>query len=126
MTIISPEKKYKTLNRWMSSLIFVAIISAILGVFLYNQIVGVRHDIDNNKVVLREIEVSNAELKNLLHEITNTETAKGVLIQNGLVPEKNPEYIKSSRQLVVNPATRNSDGVSNPVGILLSGNSVAE
>lgn len=100
MTIITSKEKYKNINRWIGAFVFVAIISAFYGVFLYNKIVGIKHDIGANKISLREVEVENAELKNSVYTATKGEKGKEVLIQRGFIVEKNPEYVKNKHIVI--------------------------
>lgn len=100
MTIVNPNKgKEKTTSRWVNGLIIALVVCATFGVFLYNKMVGVKHDIENVRITLREAEVKNAELKNILHDMTKGDGTAAFLDSGILVTEKNPEYVKN-QQLV--------------------------
>lgn len=101
MTIIQNKKtEYKT-NFLIPALILALILTAGGGVFFYNRVVNISHDLNNYKTALREIEVKNAELKNNFFEITNPQKLQSLIENGSLILDKNPEYIKK-QQLVQN------------------------
>lgn len=102
MTIVNPNnKKEKKTNRWVSGLIIALVVFSTFGVFLYNRMVGVKHDVENLRITLREAEVKNAELKNALYDMTKGDSVEAFLNRGILVTEKNPEYVKK-QQFVAN------------------------
>ena len=50
-------------------MIFIA--SAVWGVFLYNQTVNFKHEMKNISITLKQREVENAELKNILYSMVD-------------------------------------------------------
>ena len=101
MTIIQPDKT-SALSSFSISILLVASISAVLwGVFLYNQLVNVRHELSSQKDGLQQAEVTNAELKNNLYSIIDAKNLKASMNSQSLILDKNPEYIKT-RQLARN------------------------
>jgi cell division protein FtsB len=101
MTIIQPNKTNHKTNFLMTLLMFVLIIVAVWGVFLYNQLVNVRHEAEKQKVDLQRAEVTNAELKNNLYSVIDEKNLKSVTNQQSLIFDKNPQYLKTE-QLAAN------------------------
>jgi len=96
MTIIQPHKNNYKSNFIISVLILVLISVALWGMFLYNQLVDLRHEIKKQKVSLDEAEVINAELKNKLYNIIDVENLKSSINSQSLILDKNPEYVKTA------------------------------
>jgi len=94
MTIIQPNKNNYKSNFIISVLILVLISVALWGMFLYNQLVDLRHEIKKQKISLDEAEVTNAELKNKLYSIIDVENLKSSIDSQSLILDKNPEYVK--------------------------------
>ncbi|MBN2198178.1 hypothetical protein JW698_03275 [Candidatus Wolfebacteria bacterium] len=99
MTIIQPSKKNRFTGFLISALLVSSISVVLWGVFLYNQLVDVRHEIDKQKNNFQQAEVNNAELKNNLYNIIDTKNLKASTNSQSLILDKSPEYIKN-RQLV--------------------------
>ncbi len=101
MTIIQPDKT-SHLSSFLISILLIGSISAILWVvFLYNQLVDVRHEVKRQEENLQQAEVNNAELKNNLYSIIDAKNLKTSTDAQSLILDKNPEYIKN-RQLAQN------------------------
>ena len=82
----------------------IAVLSVVWGVFLYNQLVDIRHEIENKSNSLGKAEVNNAELKNNLYNIIDSANLESLAEGKSLAFDKNPQYVKSSNngQLSVN------------------------
>jgi len=101
MTIIQPHKSnYKT-NFWISIFIVGSLAMAVWGIFLYNQLVNFRHEMTSQENTLRKAEIYNAELKDKLYNLTDTNTISSSTDSQSLIIDKNPEYVKN-KPLVVN------------------------
>ncbi|MDP1538724.1 MAG: hypothetical protein Q8M00_01705 [bacterium] len=97
MTIIQPNKNnYKT-SFLIPVLLITSISAALWGVFLYNQLVNVRHEIKRQENNLRQAEVTNAELKNNLYSIIDAKNLKSSTDSQSLILDKNPEYLKAAK-----------------------------
>lgn len=94
MTIIREKKNTDILQQWIIGLSVTAGITAISGVFFYNQVVNNTHEITQRRGDVRTVEVKNAELKGALYELTSAQRVESFALANGLVVEKNPNYIK--------------------------------
>ena len=104
MTIIQPNKNNHKTNFLISILTIVSVIAAVWGVFLYNQLVNLRHEVKKQETNLRRAEVTNAELKNNLYSVLNEKNLESLINQQSLILDKNPEYAKTTRnkQLTTN------------------------
>jgi len=104
MTIIQPNKSNNRSNPFVLVLMTAGILSIVWGVFLYNQIVSLRHEVDNQDAKIQNAEVNNAELKNTLYNIIDADSLEALAGNKYLVLDNNPGYIKStdSKQLTVN------------------------
>ncbi len=98
MTIIRPKKEQATINWLIIGLATFTAASALIGVVCYNQVVNNRHEAEWQRQALRDAEVANAELKTALYDLTDAKKMNDIAVANGLVVDKNPQYIK--RQLV--------------------------
>ncbi|MDI6717584.1 MAG: hypothetical protein QMD86_00845 [Patescibacteria group bacterium] len=101
MTILQEKKvnKSKKYNTLIILLVIAISASALTEVFLYNKIVNLKHEVSKSKSIIREAEVSNAELKNNFYEATDKSKTQSMIDSGVLVLEKNPEYLKK-QQLV--------------------------
>lgn len=81
-------------QRWIVGLSVGAAFVAVSGVFFYNQVVNNTHEITQRRGDMRTIEVKNAELKGTLYDLTSAQQVGAFAAANGLVVEKNPNYIK--------------------------------
>lgn len=97
MTIIQPNKDNRKDNFYISVLMFSLVVSAVWGVFLYNQLVDIRHEINRQEVNLRRAEVMSAEFKNNLYNIIDNENLEASTNLQSLILDKNPEYVKSAK-----------------------------
>lgn len=95
MTIIQPNKNNKKINLLISGLTMTTVVVAVWGVFLYNQLINLRHELVSQEDNLQKAEVMNAELKNNLYQLTGTKNLETSANQNSLVLEKNPQYFKN-------------------------------
>lgn len=94
MTIIQPHKNNNKANFLVSILMMACLVVALWGIFLYNQLVDLRHEVSDAQEGVRGEEVANAELKNNFYGITNTDNLKSVTAAQSLVLDQNPQYIK--------------------------------
>ncbi|MEK7635951.1 MAG: hypothetical protein AAB405_02565 [Patescibacteria group bacterium] len=104
MTIIQPNKNSFKIEFFISIVMLIFIASAVWGVFLYNQTVNFKHETENISKILKQSEIENAELKNILYSMIDLKSSESLVISESLVLEKDPEYIKtaSEQQLTIN------------------------
>lgn len=96
MTIIKLNKNRNKLNLIISSLLFAIVALIIQGIYLYSQSVNFRHDIASLEKNIRDIEVSNVDMKDKLFALFDSNNTKAIIENGGLIGEENPQYIKDS------------------------------
>ena len=101
MTIIQPHKNDYKVNFSILVLVMSAVSLTAWGVFLYNQLVNLRHEVKRQETSLSQTEVANAELKNNLYNAIDANNLKSLANSQSLILDKNPEYVKTG-QLVAN------------------------
>ncbi len=94
MTIIKPNKNNNKINLFISISVVILIALAAGGVFLYNQVVYLRHEFQRSEISFRQMEVVNAELKNRFYSMADSAIFESAINNQALVLEKNPKYIK--------------------------------
>lgn len=101
MTIIQPNKKNNIINLLLCVLVLGLLVVIGGAIFLYNQLVDFRHEINTQKTDIRRAEVMNAELKNNLYSIINPKKLESLIDNQSLILDRVPQYVKI-KQLVVN------------------------
>lgn len=100
MTIVQPNQtKLTAMNILMFVMIATLVMTAILGMFLYNQLVNFRHDISTAKNAVSKAEVQNAEFKNEIYEMTNIGNPVAFAEAHTMVLDTNPRYLHSVAEL---------------------------
>ncbi len=95
MTIIQLNKNNHKMTFLISILMIVSIVSVLWGIFIYNQLVNIRHNRTNHEASIRQAEVTNAELKNNLYSIIDAKNLEPLINTQSLILDKDPEYTKS-------------------------------
>src|SRR3989344_6741160 len=95
MTIVQLHNSNSKLNVLMFLLMGILAVSAVVGILLYNQMVNLRHEIVSQENNLQKAEVLGAELKNNLYAAVDTKNLQRLAVQNGLVVDKAPRYVKN-------------------------------
>ena len=93
MTIIQLNKNNHNKNFLISILMMVSVVMAVWGIFIYNQLVSLRHEVKKQENNIQQAEVQNAELKNNLYSILNEKNIESLINQQSLILERNPNYI---------------------------------
>ena len=75
---------------------------ALGGLFFYNHAVSNNHELAQCKDVMREREVKNAELKSTLYALTDTQHMQDVAMRDGLIIERNPNYVQLQQEVSLN------------------------
>lgn len=104
MTIIQPNKNSSKTNFLILVLMLGSISAVVWGVFIYNQLVDLRHEVKSQETGAKQAEVANAELKDNLYNIIDAKSAESLKNSQSLILDKNPEYVKISgnQQLTTN------------------------
>jgi hypothetical protein len=104
MTIIQPNRENKKTSLFALVLTGVAVLSVVWGVFIYNQLVDIRHEMEKTSNSAGKTEVTNAELKNNLYNMIDSENLESLAKEKSLTIDKDPRYVKSGgeNQLTAN------------------------
>lgn len=95
MTIIEPNRSRLSIKLLPFILAMLLISLAVFSIYIYNQNVGLRHLISQNSKELQAQVVKNGDLKNQFYQVLSAKTVESVARAQGLVREKNPQYLES-------------------------------
>lgn len=93
MTIVVSYKNQRKLNLTITFLAVFLVFAIALGLFWYNQIVNLTHELETKRVELQAVQASNAELKQQVYNLVSYENLEKVALARGMVKDKNPEYL---------------------------------
>ena len=91
MTIIQPHRKKFQVNTSSVVLFLLVIAAAVISIRSYNAVVGTRYALAGQQKALKQMEITNSELRNKLYALLDTAT--GVKDKLGLQKEGRPEYV---------------------------------
>ena len=94
MTIIEPNKHKLNLA---PSIILLGISLAFSVVFiinLYSRGVDLKHNLVSKNKQLQELQVLNADYKNKLYQVLNSQNINSITKERNLIPEENPRYLE--------------------------------
>lgn len=94
MTIISQHKTEYVHRTPLIVLGAITICTMALGLFWYNQIVNLSHELESRRQDIQKIQVQNADLKQRVYALVSFENLKKVARERNLVAEKNPRYLQ--------------------------------
>lgn len=92
MTVLEFGKKDFNINYAIFGLIGLVSITAVFGIYSYNSMINLRHETANNKELITQAQIKNAELKDELYRILDNAGGEEWLRDNGLVFDKDPQY----------------------------------
>jgi cell division protein FtsL len=94
MTIHEPQKNKFRLNA-ISVMLLALIAGEILGgVYTYQEVVNLKHDIEDFDTEIAALEAENAELRNELNHNLSPKQLKDLAKRLGLIQERTPIYLK--------------------------------
>lgn len=67
------------------------------AIFLYSRLVNAKHEISAIKIVVRDADVRNAELKTAIQKIFSQQNLKEISDDLNLIAEKNPHFVKRNQ-----------------------------
>ena len=103
MTFVQPnENNLSAMNILLFSMTLVLLGVAVFGVFIYNELVNLRHDVTSENSDIKKTEVENAELKNNFYVLVDTKNFALVAENSPLVIDNNPEYLKAGPRVSSN------------------------
>ncbi len=97
MTIIKPEQK-SFINLLLIIAVVLLLLATITFVILYNYVVNFEHNIKSMEEETKKIEIATAELNEKLFNIFSDGNLEKIVSENGLVKEKNPEYLEVNEE----------------------------
>lgn len=96
MTIISPIRNQGYV-RFFFLLFAVLVAGGLVYIFEYNALVNARYQTQTLKQQITALELTNADLKNQLYQITNPDALQKLALASDLVIDRAPQYLESSR-----------------------------
>ena len=100
MTIIQPSR-YREIIRFLIFFFTVLLVGGALAIFEYSKIADLRYELKNLKSNLVILEIESAELKNQFYASIATERLEALAREQGLIIDKNPDYMSSNQWLSV-------------------------
>lgn len=71
-------------------------------IFIYKNLISVRHDVERNEEMAKREMVKNADLKSELYRIMDEASVNSLLVKNGLILDKGPHYVVTSSEISYN------------------------
>lgn len=100
MTIIEPNKSKSKVKRFIGLVLTIVFIGAIFSIQIYNANVDLKYSLSTQEKKLDQLEVINAELKDRLYDILDSNNLRSQAQELGLILEKNPLYLETESQVV--------------------------
>lgn len=98
MTTIEFGKQNNSNISFVSIALSIFIITSFIwGIFIYNNLINLRHNLSKNKEMIVKAQVQNAELKEQLYKLTDDIKQGDFLSSSGLTLEKSPIYVVSNK-----------------------------
>jgi len=100
MTIIEPNRSKYSYNL---SVLLMSVLLAFLAfsnIYIYNKNVALKQFISEGSKNLQELQVANAESKNMLYKMTDLSNLNSVIENNGLVKDRNPKYFENRSEIL--------------------------
>lgn len=94
MTIVTHHKTEHSYRLPLALLGTLVICALVLGLFWYNQIVNLTHELETRRADIQKIQVVNADLKQEVFGLTSFENLQRIARAHDLVVEKNPQYLE--------------------------------
>ncbi len=100
MTIINSTEKNKNkgLNSFLVAIVFVLLVSAVFYIYQYNLNVNLKHQLKLTEKKISEAEILNAQLKDDFYKTIEPTKLKSLLLEKGLVLEKEPQYLDLNKE----------------------------
>lgn len=101
MTTISNISSDSRLSVFIRALVLLVAASFLVVLYLYNQNVNLRHEIDSQSKILHHAAAINTELNDDLYKLTDAVVLKNLAGERNLIEDKNPNYFKKGTLLWV-------------------------
>jgi len=94
MTIIRPHQKFSLVDVLLFISLILLFFASLALVIIYNYVVNFENSILEKQKEIKKIETQIAESKENLFNLLSSENLKKIAEENGLIEEKNPEYVE--------------------------------
>jgi cell division protein FtsL len=94
MTIIRPHQKFSLVDVLLFISLILLFFASLALVIIYNYVVNFENSILEKQKEIKKVETQIAESKENLFNLLSSENLKKLAEENGLIEEKNPEYIE--------------------------------
>ncbi len=98
MTIIQPHIAHH-FNRVIAFLIIALLGEALMLVMFYNHFVNLQHAITSGHEALRTAQMENAELKDAIFTLLDTQHLRSLAESKGFIEERHPHYLEPQPQV---------------------------
>ena len=97
MSIIQPNKK-QSIVLLIIGLSVLFVLFTVGNIVIYSKNVSVTHDLSSLKGNLSNLQVENADLTTSLYTETDSDAMSKIIVAEGLVEDKNPQWVIVSAQ----------------------------
>jgi cell division protein FtsL len=94
MTIIRPNQKFSLVDVLLFISLILLFFASLALVIIYNYVVNFENSILEKQKEIKKTETQIAESKENLFNLLSSENLKKIAEENGLIEEKNPEYVE--------------------------------
>jgi cell division protein FtsL len=94
MTIIRPHQKFSLVDVLLFISLILLFFASLALVIIYNYVVNFENSILEKQKEIKKVETQIAESKENLFNLLSSENLKKIAEENGLIEEKNPEYVE--------------------------------
>jgi cell division protein FtsL len=94
MTIIRPYQKFSLVDVLLFISLILLFFASLALVIIYNYVVNFENSILEKQKEIKKVETQIAESKEDLFNLLSSENLKKIAEENGLIEEKNPEYVE--------------------------------
>jgi cell division protein FtsL len=94
MTIIRPHQKFSLVDVLLFISLILLFFASLALVIIYNYVVNFENSILEKQKEIKKTETQIAESKENLFNLLSSENLKKLAEENGLIEEKNPEYVE--------------------------------
>ncbi|MDO8516220.1 MAG: hypothetical protein Q7S28_03155 [bacterium] len=96
MTFIKPNLYTDILTRVIVALVIPVIAGVVWVIIIYNQTVSLHRNVSRMETEMKSLEADNADLKDRIFTLFDTDHVRALAASRGLIQEKKPTYIESS------------------------------
>ncbi len=102
MTIIEPRRQVRHWNLPLIASSALLTASAVVGIFLYNRNVNLRHEIGVQSALIETVRATNADYKNKFYQAFDSKKVASFAVERQLAKEKHPAYLEMHALLAHN------------------------